>query len=332
VANQLPGHAIGLTPGAVVPTSGPQRDQARTSTQRAFDFSIDERTGDHGFLLHSWTGNLALLDTPLPGDAFARIQAVTGIRGRIGLTPVASSKLVFLDPEFRKLELQGETDLESRYMTTEFGQAMDLEQGGELLVAAYTGAIQQDIAQRGFVQLFFPETLLAGALRLEQQQLDPNLTRLDEMIAGQPPYVSPPGVAPPDVFRRLRVDPTGLDSPRDVEFSPQLSVVVPANGETVRGAVRVNLLVRDDRISRVQCALRSAAGISVPPGTFFETGGTLSSAQKSLGFSWNRGAVTQRPVCSFAELASGEYELEVTGVGPSPAPVARVRFRYEATP
>jgi hypothetical protein len=333
VPDQLIGHTIGLVPGAPVPPFGSgQGAQINTSLQRAFDFEIDERNGDSAFLLHAWTGNLGLLDS-LPGDLFESIRAATRIRGGVSPLTSLSPKLEFLDPEFRQLEFQAEDVLNPRYLTTEFGQAMDLEQGSELLVAAYTGAVRQDVSQRGFLQLFFPERLREAQFQMGGQGRSPLTSTLDEILSGQPPYVSPPGVTPPDVFRRLRVDPSGLDSPRDVEMTDQISILVPSPGETVRGAVPVNVVTRDDRINRIRCALRRVDGSPLPPGSLFGSGGGLDTRQKQLGFSWRPGpGDAQRPICFFAQLSSGSYELEVTGEGPSPNPVARVRFEYRAQP
>jgi hypothetical protein len=333
IGDRLTGHLIGLVPGAEVPPFGSlQGQQILTSTQRAFDMEVDDTDGLRGFFLFGWTGNLGFMKSP--ARVFDGMAAVTRIRGEAKQLRKPNPSLGFVDARFEKAEFESETELVPRYLTTEFGQVMDLEQGGELIVAGFAGGLDPGTGQRGFLQAYFPERLdLAAQRYLAPNAPSPLQAPIDQLLQGTAPYISPPNLTPPDVFRRLRIDATGLDAPRDVDFMPRLSVLAPRAEETLRGAVGVNVVVRDERITRITCSLRSDTGTTISPGPDFGAGGVIPFVNRKLGFTWRTGpGSTIKPLCFFKQLPTGTYDLEVRGTGGARDAVGRVRFRYERTP
>jgi hypothetical protein len=187
---------------------------------------------------------------------------------------------------------------------------MDIDQDGSLLAAGFTGKDQ------GFLRVFFADNLLAGTSAFREGLADPLTRTIDEFV-----------LSPRRLFHRVDWNaPKPLDAPRDLEFMPQISVLAPRAGETVRGAVAVNVVTRDERIGEIRCALTPG----VEPGPRFASGGSLTTMQKGLGHSWRAGpGSAQRPICFFADLTTGDYVLEVRGVRGDREAVVRVPFRYE---
>jgi hypothetical protein len=286
-----------LVPGSLYSSAPNLVKYKDTGTARVFDMAINGNTGQHGYLLYYWTGNIGLLeDIPVSGSGMLqRMKAVTAVNGEF--EPVVTQEFQWNRPQEREsfintiglaphhVSYDVYKDYHGLlYLPVEFPVAMDIDQQDELIATTFVG-------HRGLLRMFFADKMEdAYSQIVSDPELDPSHTPL-ELVRPDVKYDFPLMSASSQIL--------DLHSPRDVAFGPQISIISPRNGQTVRGAVSVNVIVCDPGINKVTCDLRGATLVSIIPHT-------LRNDEKLYGYIWHQDFV-------FTGLTAGEYTLEVTG-------------------
>jgi hypothetical protein len=175
------------------------------------------------------------------------------------------------------------------YSNTRFPLAIDLDQQGGLLAAAFTG-------DNAVLRLFFTRSMETAAAINGM----PSTTTLDEAYD----TVAPVGGV------KLSYDfTTPLSGARDVAFGPQIAILTPKTKSSQCGAVAVNVIVRDPDIKRVECTVRRVSNGDTRTKTLY-----LSPTQLKYGYLYEPMFVFAPERAATPFLASPEdYVVEVTG-------------------
>jgi hypothetical protein len=204
------------------------------------------------------------------------------------------------------------------YVTERFPFDMDLEQEGELIATGFVG--QED---KTTLRFYSVKKMDEAAQEIEASGDDPVENALDDRLAKR----SPPEVLSQDV--RLE----NLFAPRAVAFAPQIAVLVPRAGDLLRGAVAVNVTIRDPEVERISCKVfERKTGVAQ---TLRISSAALSKYHQKTGLTWNdtpgasKPEFRQQPTCLFGGIPTGEYLLEVEASKGSVRFSKRVPFSYE---
>jgi hypothetical protein len=319
ISDLVPGRqAFAVHPGCILPASPGITRQKDTATSRAFDVVMDNSLGEKGYLLYYWTANIGFL-RKTPSAPFTEMSAATEVGGEFNaVTGIDTTSMPRYEPA---TGLQGsETLLEwaqqmfidgYMYFNTEFPLAMALDQQAALLALAYAG-------DGGKLQMLFTDKMTAA----------------DEFLHGSP-QLSPGSDSLDDVYESIRnvgqlgvsYDfPLDLAGARDVAFGPQLSILTPKPGATCRGAVAVNVILRDPDIISVKCRVLRLSNNAEQTKTI-----VLTADQRKYGYLWEPLFVFQPDSVTAPFLEHGaKYLLEVTGLkSGGRAVIARQEFWYD---
>jgi len=322
-----------LQPGGALPAVGDFFNEYRyTGTERAFDMVIDPFNQSQAYLLYFWTGNVGVMGIDNT-ELFDHIRASTCIHGKFkgyeqSYMYVQNSYCNALGQCEIKITKQ-EVIEAVRYLQNEFPLAMDIDQSGDIIAAAYTGS-------NPFVRLFHTENMESLVNDLEslnfnlaKTPLNPiecNKEGVDRILDGLTFWDSI------DITNELTLpDITNPQRLTDIRFGPQLTILNPVADVIARGAVGVNVIVRDSEITSISCKLHKQLDNSIVDEDDEDKELVLNEDMRKTGFvlfpdgSGNKAL----PVCNFDELDSGKYVLVVDGVSGNKVVRAKRYFEYK---
>ena len=275
--------------------------QKGTGASRAFKILFDPFNGSRGWLFFYATGNIGFLkhdqlNQTLP---FQNMNAVTRVAGEFlyvednDVHSKAGYKNNFINitgnAPAEVTTVVTNVTLYSMYLNDTFLYSADLEQQGELIATSLFGdnhRLRMFFASK--LDNIYTDLMINSSMRPEKTPIDGG-------------YYD---IALPDFF------------PRHVAFGPQLTIISPRDGATLRGAISVNVIIRDSEVNEISTTLTD------------QNSNVVYMERKNINTAV--GYIEPINTTTSAPMSTGDYLLEITGHKTSGREIkSQIKFKYQ---